>query len=207
LTRQGAGWIVTAPAAWVVLEYLRSHAGFLALPWATLAQSQHGDLALLQTAALGGEGAVSAVVVLGNVAIADGVRRRAWRPVVGAGVIVALVHAGGLLALREDSGAGRIRVAGVQPSIGVTERAEPRGRAAVMTRLEALTLAAGAARPALIAWPETSVPDLRNDPFLQDRVEALARAVGVPLIVGAAEVVKFAADGGPAPPRREAYDA
>jgi len=37
LTHRHASLIVTAPVLWVAVDYLRAHAGFLALPWGTLA--------------------------------------------------------------------------------------------------------------------------------------------------------------------------
>ena len=55
--------------SWVVVEYLRSHAGFLAFPWMTLAQSQIDNIPLLQTASVFGEGALSGIVALANFAI------------------------------------------------------------------------------------------------------------------------------------------
>jgi len=58
--------LVVAPALWVALELLRHHAGFLALPIASLAQSQHAQPVVLQLASLGGEAVVSALVVLGT---------------------------------------------------------------------------------------------------------------------------------------------
>ena len=91
--------IVLAPALWVTLDYLRAHAGFLALPWATLAHSQHRNLPLLQVATVAGEYGVTFLVVLGNAALAGLVARRAWRSALVAGLLVALAHAGGALAL------------------------------------------------------------------------------------------------------------
>ena len=54
---------------WVFPEYIRAHAGFLALPWITLAESQVDNVPLLQIAPLLGEPGVTFLVVLGNLAI------------------------------------------------------------------------------------------------------------------------------------------
>lgn len=62
--------------SWVVLEYVRSHAGFLAFPWMTLAQSQVDNIPLLQSASFFGEEAVSGLVVFGNLAIWSLIRRK-----------------------------------------------------------------------------------------------------------------------------------
>ena len=55
----------------MAVEYLRANAGFLALPWGTLAQAQHKNLAILQFASIAGEPGVTFLVALGNAAIAE----------------------------------------------------------------------------------------------------------------------------------------
>ncbi len=184
--------IVTGPALWVALDYLRAHAAFMALPWATLAHSQHRNLAVLQLATLTGEYGVTFLVVMASVAVAGILTRRAWPSAVVAALIIALAHGAGAVALSQPIGAPSLRVAVVQPSILISERRTAADRAATLDRLERLTQSAAAERPALIAWPETAVPDLARDPALVERVQALARAVGTPLLIGASEFVKFA---------------
>lgn len=192
LAGRGVPLIVTGPALWVALDYLRAHAGFMALPWATLAHSQHRNLAILQLATLTGEYGITFLVVMGSVAIAGVLTRRAWQGAVVAALIIALAHGAGALALSQPIGAPSLRVAVVQPNILISERRTAADRAATLERLERLTQSAAAERPALIAWPETAVRDLARDPALGERVQALARAVGTPLVVGASEFVKFA---------------
>ncbi len=193
LARSHVPLAITAPALWVALDMLRSHAGFLALPWATLAQSQQANLAVLQVAALGGEAAVTFVVVLGNVAIASLLQRRAWRGALAAAAAVGGVHAGGALVLAIDAGPVPIVVAAVQPSIGLLERDTESGREATWQRLEHLTRRAAQSQPALIAWPETAVGDPRHDARLAARLAALAAQTSTPLVVGASETEKFVA--------------
>ena len=185
---------ISAPTLWIALDLLRSHAGFMALPWATLAQSQQANLAVLQVAALGGEAAVTFVVVLGNVAIASLLQRRAWRGAFVAAATVGGVHAGGALVLAGNDGASvPVPVAAVQPSIGLQERDSESGREAIWQRLQQLTQQAALARPAVIVWPETAVGDPRHDLRLAARLQALAATTGTALIVGASETEKFAA--------------
>lgn len=184
--------LITGPALWVVLDYLRAHAGFLALPWATLAHSQHKNLAVLQVASLMGEYGVTFLVVMGSVAVAELVMRRAWRSALVVGLLIGLAHAGGAVVLARSGGRPGIRVAVVQPNIRAGEQRTPADRAATMERLERLTLAAAATRPALIVWPETAVGDLSRDRSLAERLQALALAAQTPLIVGASESFKFA---------------
>jgi apolipoprotein N-acyltransferase len=184
--------LVTAPALWVVLDYVRAHAGFLALPWASLAHSQYGNLAILQIATVTGEYGVTFLVVMASVAIADLIVRRTWRSVLIAGIVIGLAHAAGALALARPDGAAPLQVAVVQPNIHPDERRTAESREATLDRLERLTRVAAASRPAVIVWPETAVWDLSRDPALVKRLHGLAVTTETPLIVGASEVVKFA---------------
>jgi len=184
--------LVTVPAWWVVLDYVKAHAGFLALPWASLAHSQHGNLAILQVASLTGEYGVAFLVVMGSVAGAELLARRAWRGALVAGLVITLAHAAGAIALARSGEKPGFQVALVQPSIHVGGQPTPGDRAVVMERLERLTLAAAAPRPALIVWPETAVGDLSKDGSLAERLQALALTAQTPLIVGASERFKFA---------------
>lgn len=196
LAQRRLSWLLYAPALWVVLDLLRNHAGFLALPIASLAQSQQANTALLQMASIGGEAAVTWVVVLGNVALAALVERRVWRgPLFGLAGVAAAHAAGAAMlgaAASDDQTVSRMEVAAVQPNIGVHERETAAGRDAVWQRLERLSLQAAAGRPDLIVWPETAVGDPRHDPLLEERLLALSRAAGAPLLVGASETEKFA---------------
>jgi hypothetical protein len=84
-------------------------------------------------------------------------------------------------------------VTAIQPNIQISERKTDVGRRANMERLEELTRTAAAPHPALIVWPESAIPgDLHTDPLLLARVQSLSDTIGIPLIVGAAEVEKFA---------------
>jgi len=207
LRQRGLPLVVTGPALWVALDYLRAHAGFMALPWATLAQSQHRDLAVLQVATLTGEYGVTFLVVMASAAVAGILTRRAWPGAAAAGLVIALAHAGGLLALSLPAATPTLRVAVVQPSILIAERESAVGRTVSLLRLGRLTRAAATARPALIAWPETAVRDLARDPELVSWVEWLARTTDTPLLVGASEFVKFGRrEQGSDPPRVRAYN-
>ncbi|MGA2469015.1 MAG: hypothetical protein ABSH06_32355 [Thermodesulfobacteriota bacterium] len=63
--------VITAPALWIAVEYLRSHAGFAALPMGLLGYTQHQNLSLIQMASFTGIYGVSFIIVLANAAIAD----------------------------------------------------------------------------------------------------------------------------------------
>lgn len=193
VTRRHVSLILAAPALWVAIDYLRAHAGFLALPWGTLAQTQHHNLAILQIASLGGEQAVTFLVVLGNAALVSLILQRAQQGALVAGVILALAHLWGASVLSSKQPGPTIQVVAIQPNILIGERKTEAGRREHMERLEQLTRAAAADRPTLIVWPESAIPgNLQADPMLIARLQGLSDAIRIPLILGAAEVEKFA---------------
>ena len=192
LTRSRRAVVFAAPAFWVALDYLKAHAGFLSAPWASLAHSQHADLAVLQIASLTGEYGVTFLVVMANVALAElWMAPRRWRAPACALAAVALVHLWGAWVLAGASGSPRLRVAAVQPSIPLTLTKNQTGLAARVQRLERLTMRAAAVQPDLIVWPETALRDLAIHPVLARRVADLARRSGASLVAGASEFVKF----------------
>jgi apolipoprotein N-acyltransferase len=193
VTRRHVSLLLAAPALWVAIDYLRAHAGFLALPWGTLAQTQHHNLAILQIASLGGEQAVTFLVVLGNAALVSLIIQRAQQGALVAGVILAIAHLWGASVLFSEQSGPTIQVVAIQPNILIGERNTEAGRREHMERLEQLTHAAAADHPALIVWPESAIPgNLQADPMLIARLQGLSDAIGIPLILGAAEVEKFA---------------
>jgi apolipoprotein N-acyltransferase len=199
LARSRMPLVLAAPALWVALDALKANAGFLALPWGTLAHSQHENLALLQLASLTGEAGVSFVVVMVNVALAGALlaRSRGLRSAAalrGVAIVVAVAHAGGALALREDTDAPQLTVSALQPGLpaGTVARFDD----AHWQRLEAATRAAADAGAALIVWPETAIEDPTRRPALTRRLVELAQAADAALVVGAAEYAKFEAGDG-----------
>jgi apolipoprotein N-acyltransferase len=195
LARVRVPLVWSAPSLWILLEALRGHMGFLSLTWATLAQSQHADLPLLQLAAWTGEAGLSFVVVLANVALAGLVARRPTRAArgVAASTLLALMalHAAGALVLATSADAPSIRIAAIQPHIGLDERESEAGRAAIWQRLVTATRAADAAGADLIVWPETAIGDPLRDPALADDLARLTIPVHAALIAGSAETEKF----------------
>lgn len=193
MSRRHLSLIVTAPVLWVAIDYLRAHAGFLALPWGTLAQSQHHNLAILQVASLGGEQAVTFLVALGNAALASLILRRERQASVTAGMILTGAHLWGAALLYSAPPQSTIAVAVIQPNIQIAERKTEEGRRITLQRLEQLTHKAISDHPSLIVWPESVIPgDLQSDSALVERLQHLTDELQIPLIVGAAQVEKFA---------------
>ncbi len=205
LTRGRLPLALTAPALWVALDYLRAHNGFLAFPWASLAHSQHRNLAVLQVAAIAGEYGIVFLVVLGSLVIADVMAGRRWRSAGVGALAILMVHAWGAIALGRQPAEATLRVAAIQPSIRREEQTSEGGRAAAFDRLARLSRSAAAGRPALIAWPESAVYRLAYDRSLATRLLEVVQDLGTPLVVGSSEAAKFSAAGDQVPLGRRNY--
>lgn len=183
----GAAWsrladraeaVLVVPALAVALDWARGHAGFAAVPWLTIGQTQHANAWLLQLASVGGEPLVAAVVVAANVALgqlASGARARA--PLVTLGVVVVAHGAGGLLVQPPE---GRmLSIVVVQPDF------DPRkGREDAVERLDRLTGEAAATRPDLVVWPESAAGDTENDTLSLLQARTVVDRGGVPVLFG-----------------------
>ena len=178
--------VVTFPAVWVALEFLRSHlaTGF---GWYLLGHTQHDFLAVIQVTDLGGAYAVSLLVAAVNAVLFELLyarpavraflrlpeppyppRRLALRLQVAAAVVLgagALAY-GGFRLSQSDFAPGP-RVALVQSNLDIRLKneawsAEPTAKnaaAALRNHHERLSHVAAARRPDLIVWPETSCPE------------------------------------------------
>src|SRR5574341_312668 len=192
-------------AAWVVLDYVRSHAGFLGLPWITLSQSQVDNPALLQAARLCGEPAVTFLVVLGNLAIWNVLRgRRAsygWLcalPVLGAMTLGSLV----LSSSGPDAGP-RVRVGALGTEFPARTTPPPDLQARLDSQIEALEQSLPP-DVEIIALPESALINPGLFPLQMGKLQRLAKQQHVTVIAGVAESTKFdhpAADFLPAPPK------
>lgn len=178
-------------AAWVTVEYLRSHIGS-GFPWLLLAHSQWQVPKHMPLAQIGGVYAVSYLVALFNATLAAGVeiflqKPRRWRPfALGALALLGLTAASVFLWRRAPADAGALRVAVVQGNIDQYKKWD---EAYVQEILDAYTRGTRKAlgeKPDLVVWPETSVPGwYPNDGRMADWVGGLAREGRTPFLVGA----------------------
>ena len=191
---------MSVPAAWVALEFLRSHllSGF---GWNLLGYSQTPWPALIQIADVTGVWGVSWLIVLVNVAIAGVLR--AGKPssrmaplLIAAGCLIA---AGlyGVVKLAQplygmpppapwNEGRAGVRVAVVQGNIPQEQKWDEAYRDAILERYDQLTHQAAAQQPDLIVWPEASVPGLLvDDEALTARIRRLTHDAGSPVLLGA----------------------
>jgi apolipoprotein N-acyltransferase len=175
--------VVTLPAVWVALEFLRSHlaTGF---SWYLLGHTQHEFLQAIQVADLGGVYAVSVLVAVVNALLFEVLFARPWfralfalpeparptgrRALLVQGLVVAALL-GGSLAYGEwrlgqnDFDPGP-KLALVQSNLPLRVKndawsKEPGGAVGVIQRHQVgLTDLAVAQHPELVVWPETSWP-------------------------------------------------
>ena len=190
LRQKGSSCFLFAPALWIAFDYVKAHAGFLSLPWATLAHSQHNNLAGIQLAAITGEYGVTFLIVLGNMAVFEMLFLQAIRKGILVLTLILLVHLGGILELSTQNSGPSVKIAIVQPAILISERKSATGRESSLVRLERISLQAALAHPSLIVWPETSVRALNMDTALYERLRRLSEALKTPLLVGASDFSK-----------------
>ena len=182
---------ITAPALWVSLEYLKAHAGFFALPWATLAQTQHNNLALIQIASYTGEYGVSFLIVMVNIALFEVIRERKWKSLVFAIIVVGFVWGGGKEKLSQKIKGKVLKVGIVQPNILIEERRTSKGIENSFRRLEQLTFLIAKEKPKLIVWPETAIFDLQGHPEIRERIKRIAEKNSVFIITGASDFISL----------------
>lgn len=173
----GALALPLVPVIATMLDWVRGHVGFLALPWGTMGQTQSANLFLLQWASVGGELLVTFAVVTVNVAIAELTERgRARRPVVALG-LVALAHALGAAMMPRGEGQ-TVRVAAIQTNI------DPRDPVIDTDTTARLMQSVARTKPDLVVWPESSAGDTEHDLLALFRTRAIVETTGVPVLFG-----------------------
>jgi apolipoprotein N-acyltransferase len=195
LSRTAPRWIpLTFAAAWICAEKLRLGLDFAAAPWGLLGDSQYRFLPLIQLAAWTGNLGISFLVAWVNAAAARWLASRA----AGSGVppaacarlgaalaAVAFTVTGGSLVLAFDPEREMLRVALVQAGVYTHGHDPLAERGAVWERYQRLTREVARERPALVAWPSSSMPSLiPADVSAVRALGALARETGAFLLVG-----------------------
>ncbi|MBU4251642.1 MAG: apolipoprotein N-acyltransferase [Candidatus Omnitrophica bacterium] len=178
------------PASWVLLEYLRSYL-FTGFPWALIGLSQYKNLPIIQIADITGAWGVCFLVVLANTALYLFLRRHSGIKILFIPILILFLSLGyGAMRLsykpENCSDKEQLKISVVQGNIPQDLKWDKRAAAFIQSRYKELTVKAAAQRPALIIWPEASVPGLwgRDDAeFAQ--VFSLAGQLDTNLLVGA----------------------
>jgi apolipoprotein N-acyltransferase len=201
------GWPASIAILWVAVEAIRDRIPLGGWPWGRLGFSQ-ADGALLEYAWLGGTPALTAVVALIGTSLAGlwvAGRNREWgHTALSVGVLVAVFVVAPLISLASQGEGGqetasdqnlpsRITISIVQgdvPQSGLDfndqRRAVLDNHVSETVRLADRVAAGLEPQPEAVIWPENS-SDI--DPFLNSdaaaQIDIAARAIGVPILVGA----------------------
>jgi apolipoprotein N-acyltransferase len=174
------------PSAWVLTEYLRSHL-FTGFPWALLAYSQSFNLPVIQIADITGPYGVSFLIVLVNLGIYLVFKKTPKRFYA---LFFILILFGSVLIygqnrMRQVFPAKSLKVAIIQGNIPQNQKWDPRHREFIIDKYISLTERALDEDPALVIWPETSVPGyLEGEADLRGKVTGLARFGKTNLLAG-----------------------
>lgn len=182
---------------WTGMEMLRTHL-FTGMPWELLGHTQFRQLWLVQIADLGGVYAVSFVMTLASVAVAElGVdlaakRVAGWRDAVRrlapAAILVAVTVAYGAYARGRYADEGRrptIAVAAVQGNVANAYRWQRQYFERTLAVYAGLTQRTRAAAPDLVVWPENAVDFyLEREPMLRMELARVAAMIPAGLLVG-----------------------
>ena len=200
LSRNSSVSTITIPAAWVLLEYVRSHL-FTGFGWVLLGYSQYLNLPVVQIADVTGVWGVSFLVMLANAAIYSvlgarfsvlgsrlsvlGAIKKSWIAVLC--IIVTLTY--GYYKIYRTTNTGQqtpIKISVIQGSIPQYQKWDEDFKYFILERYETLTKDAAKDEPDLIIWPETAVPGfIGEEPELLGRILGLAKRVRTPILVGA----------------------
>jgi apolipoprotein N-acyltransferase len=183
-------FIVAAPAAWVLLEIVRSR-GELAFPWGVLGYTLSDHPQLLQSAELWGVYGLSFVIVLINALVAVLVVARGPRSKAAAGALACALAAGMFLygdaAIRRvDALDGpRLRVGIAQPNIDLAIKWLPEFKDSSFNKIDEQAMQARDMGAEFVIFPETCAPVyIENAPGYKSRLVGLSRWLNIPVYVG-----------------------
>ncbi len=189
--------LLVLPCIWITVEWLRAHAGFLSLPWATLAHSQHQNIGLLQYGAFTGTYGISFIIVAGNVLLANMIimRKVSIEQWLGISTIL-LLHLYGHSLIGEPELTKTQKIMLVQPHISVHEVRGEQTNQLRWQKLDRLTRKAIETGIDLVVWPETVLRGLKSNPLLMRNIQTLCNDYQISLLSGVTEFEKFTTDGG-----------
>jgi apolipoprotein N-acyltransferase len=195
--------LLMAPLAWVATELGRAHV-FTGFPWVLLGYSQTSVLPVAQFASVFGVYGVSALVAGVSCGLAALVLERtagsgqsgsrlariapALAPI---GLAAAIAFWGGTRLTRSEmTRTGEVvRVGLVQGNVDQAEKWDPARAGAIFDSYLEKTEAAIAEGAEVVVWPEASMPfSFEEDRYAADRVRAIARRAGVPILVGSNQI-------------------
>jgi len=183
--KYGSAVALTAfPMMWLLLEWVRA-LGTIGFPWLNLAHTQLDYLWLFQFVEYAGDAGLSLwVAVMGVLIYLCGRTRRGWAFAAAVAWIIVPVSWGAWRVNHLPPASGSVRVAIIQGDIDTYRKWDNDYVDSSYRVYETLTreYARGVD---LIIWPETAAPTyLKQDASRRAWAEALARSIGVPILIG-----------------------
>ncbi len=187
--------VVFLSLLWLIIEYLRTNFMSLGFHWGTLGFVLYRKLPFIQIAKIGGVYAVSFLIFLINIVIADFImvlfkRENILKNTAKVMACILLVFGWYWLGKRSiDKEASlpreKIKIGIIQANIGIPEKWDASKRDLIVERHIRLSKLAAREGPLMIVWPETSVPAfLLHHPDLLNSISNAAKELGTYLLVG-----------------------
>ncbi|MFA5362242.1 MAG: apolipoprotein N-acyltransferase [Candidatus Omnitrophota bacterium] len=180
------------PAAWVLLEYLRSHL-FTGFPWIPLGYSQYMSLPVIQLADITGVWGVSFLVMLVNAAMysvisspltVHGVIKKITVPLLC--LVFVLLY--GYTRLFDFSGPSRgaaLKISVIQGNIPQEMKWDQMAGDFIIEKYMGFTSASLAQSPDMVIWPEAAFPLMLKQENNYSPLTGLLKRFQKPLLVGA----------------------
>ncbi|MDD5711565.1 MAG: apolipoprotein N-acyltransferase [Smithellaceae bacterium] len=195
--------VLSAPALWTVLEYIRSHL-FTGFPWENIGYSQYRFEMLRQAADIFGVFGISFIIVLINVMVYDLLAKKNAKKILIAeaalGIcLIVVLNLYGYLRTEEIKriipNAEKLNVMLVQGNIEQDIKWNPAYQVATVSKYCQLTLADPPTRETLVVWPETAAPFyFQDENFLHHAIAGAAKLTGSWLLLGSPAYDKIGAD-------------
>lgn len=144
------------PGIWVALELMRSYTIFSGFPWALLGHSQLPFTAFVQVAELGGVFLVSAVVMTGNVAIYQAMKKQYAPLAIAVGLVILCAGFGQWRINLYPFEGIPLRVAAAQANVPQDQKWQKEQVDATLDTYLSLTGQAIDKKAQLVVWPETA---------------------------------------------------
>lgn len=184
---------------WITLEYLRNHAGFLALPWAGLAHAAASTPTALQFASIAGEYGLSFMLVAANTFIASALaveagptasNRRISMLLGGLCLPIFLVSYGAVrLGLYEQGDTVRVLAVHADRSSSLVESHTNGISFAGLTELTADALAGEP--PEIVVWPEGSFKLINAYPYIYGSIHEFSEEIDAAVAFGISSGSKY----------------
>ncbi|PIQ85132.1 MAG: apolipoprotein N-acyltransferase [Candidatus Omnitrophica bacterium CG11_big_fil_rev_8_21_14_0_20_45_26] len=185
--------LIAVPAAWVVLEWIRTEMPVWAFGWNLLGYTQSHYLPIAQTAAIFGVYGLSFLIVLCNLTIwlltaswpQAFERQRAFWRLGYTGLLILIVMLYGLNRLNQPQHDGKVVAVGVvQANIPQSQKWDAAYRAGIIEKYRRLSEFVVYSRPDLIVWPESSWPGILNRDSERHTIFEWVKEARIPFLMG-----------------------